>query len=156
MFDVDMDGQSQVPSPLEHPFGGFLDRWFSEMALDFPPGAVRLGESEFLYYAALIPEEFRHESVTEAESMIGRYADLEEASPVSSGLALDALLAITVTRSGHTVSVVWPKSLAPEGRHEELVRAFLEALGRVWNGHEYALQDERAVCHPKVWSHSAW
>jgi hypothetical protein len=154
MFDFDIDGHTQVPAPLEHPLGSLLERWFPEMALDFPPGAVRLGESEFLYYAALIPEEFRREDVTEAESWIGRYADLQKLLGVLQG-SLDAILALTVTRSGHTISVVWPKSLADE-RHEEVVRAFLEALGRVWNGLEYALQDERALCHPKVWFHSAW
>jgi hypothetical protein len=155
MFDFDADGQAQVPAPLEHPLAHLLERWFSEMALDFPPGAVRLGESEFLNYAALIPEEFRREGVTEAESWIGRYVDLRKFLKFLQG-SLDAILAITVTTSGHTASVVWPKALAPEGRHEEVVRAFVGALGGVWSDHEYALQDERAVCHPKVWFHSAW
>jgi hypothetical protein len=155
MFDRDQDGEPQVHDLARHPLASHLERWLSETPLRFPPGGIRLGESELLYYLAVIPMEYRYEEVTEEEDAVGRYADLEKLLNLLKP-SLDAILAVTVTRGGHTISLVWPKALEPEERHDEVIGVFVRVLDRIWDGSDYALQDERAVCHPKVWFHSAW
>jgi hypothetical protein len=90
-----------------------------------------------------------------AESGVGAYADLEKLLHLLESV-LEAILATTVTKGGHTVSVVWPKSIAGDAKHDAIIGSFLSALGRIWDGTDYPSQDERAVCHPKVWFHSGW
>jgi hypothetical protein len=153
-FDFEMDGTPRVPMPLDHPLRPVLDRWVAETPLPFPPGALRLGESDWFYYLVLVPEEFRLQPVSDTEAYVGRWADLEVLLRRCE-MSLHAVLAFTINVGGHTLSVVWSKACT-EVEHEQVVADFVGCVGSIWGGIEYPAQAEQVVCHPKIWFHSAW
>jgi hypothetical protein len=60
------------------------------------------------------------------------------------------MLALIVPLGGGSFSAVWPKG-ASASDHEAMIESFLGSVGAVWGDEEYSQQDERFVCHPKIW-----
>jgi hypothetical protein len=154
LFDCDLQGRSQKPARSESTLAVTFAHLLAETPSRWHPSALRLAESEHFYFAVVLPEEFRDAVVTEDEKWIGRWIDLQVLLNRFAD-ALPMVLAFLVTRGGDSYGVTWPKK-ARESEQMAVIETFLSSADEIWDGEEYVLQDERLICHPKVWFHSNW
>jgi hypothetical protein len=115
---------------------------------DDQQSAVGLAQTDDFVFAGVVPRYRRQRNEAEPESF-GEWLDLQwvvgELASVS-----ESVLAVVIPQRGTSFSLVWSTKVA-SATHEALIDVFVTIAASGWCDDEYATQDERFVCHPKIW-----
>jgi len=153
MFAYEKD---TIRSPGESE-GSAIPALFHSRLRDLHPDlsdVLAFAESDLFNFALIVPPDYRVGSFDSAEEWLGTWVDLKHLLAEFADLR-SHLLAITVAERGSSFSVVWPRIESFEV-HQAVVERFFASYDAYWADTEYAHQDERVVCDPKVWFHSVW
>jgi hypothetical protein len=126
----------------------YLDRQLTEASQAVSTRSLAVAQSEHFFHASVVPT-FLSDKPSSGGEELGQWVDVANLIEALEGVR-ERLLAVVIPVRGESFTQVWPRGLTLE-EHLELIDAWMAAAPEVWCDEPYVYQDERAICHPKVW-----